>query len=224
MVLRLRADLPEMRADPRLPHRAAEHALRRAETEHIPYDFAMDFEEPSKLFCSEVVSDAYASTEIVLWAGKSYISSVGVKAWLAAFGVEHFITQEPSDLEYDPQLRVVAEWRDFETLYKDRLDNAVVDIMLESADGGERLAFDWYMLPVARIAKASSVLLNQFGGVGPVPEGMDAAAALRNDWFSRKHDETKKKLLILAQQFKETNGYSPPYWELIKLARQAYSF
>ena len=41
-----------------------------------------------------------------------------LKTWLAAFGVRNFITQEPSDLEYDPQLRVVAEWRDLETLKK----------------------------------------------------------------------------------------------------------
>jgi len=224
MVLRLRSDLPEMRANPMLPLRAAEYALRRAETEHIPYDFAMDFEEPSKLFCSEVVSDAYGHMGVKLWAGLSHISSVGVKAWLAAFGVENFTTQEPSDLEYDPQLRVVAEWRGFETLYKDRLDNAVVDIMLESADKGERLGYDWYKLPMARIAKAYSVILNQFGGLGPVPEGMDASAALRNEWFSGKHNRTKEKLLLLAEQFKETNGYAPPYWELIKLARQAYSF
>lgn len=223
MVLRLRADLPEMRVNPMLPHRTAQYALHRAQTEHIPYDFAMDFEEPSKLFCSEVISNAYGYMGIGLWAGRSHISSVGVKAWLAAFGVEHFTTQEPSDLEYDPQLQVVAEWRGFETLYKDRLDNAVVDIMLESADRGERLGYDWYLLPVARIAKVYSVVLNQFDRVGPVPEGMDAAAALRNEWFSDKHNKTKEKLLLLAEKFRETNGYSPPYWELIKLARKAYA-
>ena len=38
--------------------------------------------------------------------------------WLSDFGVEHFITQMPADLEYDPQLSVVAEWRDPETLFR----------------------------------------------------------------------------------------------------------
>ena len=36
--------------------------------------------------------------------GISRISSPGVARWLAAFGVRRFETQEPSDLEYDPQL------------------------------------------------------------------------------------------------------------------------
>jgi hypothetical protein len=78
------------------------------------------------------------------------------------------------------------------------------------------------MLPVARVAKVYSAILNKFGTVGPVPEGMTATAALRNKWFSRLHEDTVKRLRILAQQFQQSHGYSPPYWELVKLARQAY--
>ena len=221
MVLRLRSDLPFMCEDPMLPHRAATFALERARREHIPYDFAMDFEEPSKLFCSEVVSNAYARFGVTLWTGLSHISTPGVKNWLASFGVKNFITQEPSDLEYDPQLKVVAEWRDFETLRRDRLDNAVVDVMLESAERGEKLDYDWYMLPAGRLAKAYSAALNLFGKVGPVPEGMDAAAALRNEWFSERHRRIKKGLTESAERFERERGYFPPYWELVKQARQA---
>ena len=223
MVLRLRSDLPAMRADPMLPHKAATYALARAKDKHIAYDFAMDTEDPSQLFCSEVVSDGYRHVGVKLWDGLSHISSFGVKSWLAAFGVRNFTTEEPSDLEYDPQLRVVAEWRDFETLRKDRLDNAVVDVMLEGAERGEPLNYDWYLLPLARIMKGYSVILNQFGKFGPVPEGMSAAGAARNKWFSRRHAAIKEKLTVLAQQFQQENGYWPPYWDLIKLARQAAS-
>ncbi len=223
MVLRLRSHLPAMTADPMLPHKAAAYALARAKGKHIAYDFAMDTGEPSQLFCSEVVSDAYRNVGVELWDGLSHISSSGVKSWLAAFGVRNFTTEEPSDLEYDPQLRVVAEWRDFETLRKDRLDNAVVDVMLEGAERGEPLKYDWYLLPPARIMKAYSVILNQFGKIGPVPEGMSAAGAARNKWFSRRHGAIKEKLIVLAERFKQDSGYWPPYWELIKLARQAAS-
>lgn len=221
MALRLRSDLPTLRADPLLPHKAAGYELQRAKTEHIPYDFAMDSKDYAKLFCSEVAVEAYSRFDVTLWTGLSHMSSPGVKNWLSAFGVRNFTTQEPSDLEYDPQLRVVAEWRDYETLYKDRLDNAVVDIMLEGAENGERLDYDWYLLPVGRIAKAYSWVLNRFGAVGPVPEGMNATAALRNQWFSRKHAAIKGRLANLADKFEQDNSYPPPYWELIKLARQA---
>ncbi|HDL02524.1 MAG TPA: hypothetical protein ENH25_00160, partial [candidate division Zixibacteria bacterium] len=221
MILRLRSDLPAMRSDPMLPHKAAEHALQRAFTEHIPYDFTMDTGESSRLFCSEVVSDAYRHVGIRLWSALSHISSPGVKSWLAAFGVKHFTTQEPSDLEYDSQIRVVAEWRDHETLYKDHLDNAVVDVMLEGADRGDQLDYDWYMLPTARIARLYSMVLNLFGGIGPIPEGMNATAALQNEWFSQKHRKIKEQLITSALRFKEQNGYTPPYWALVDLAREA---
>jgi hypothetical protein len=223
MVLRLRSDLPAIQSDPMLPHKAAEYARRKATTTHTPYDFAMDFRDHSKLFCSEVVSEAYEQVGIGLWMGVSYISNRGIKSWLTMFGVENFVTQEPSDLEYDPQLRVVAEWRDHETLYKDRADNAVVDVMLEGAELGDQLGYDLYMLPLARVLKAYSVVLNQVGWVGPVREGMSATAALRNKWYSRKHRVATERLLSLEDQFRRENGYSPPYWELTKLARQAYS-
>src|SRR4030042_868159 len=42
----------------------------------------------------------------------SRISSPGLASWLSGFGVTHFETQEPSDLEYDPQLALGAEGPD----------------------------------------------------------------------------------------------------------------
>jgi len=223
MVLRLRSDLPAIQSDPMLPHNAATYALNRALTEHISYDFTMDTEDPKRLFCSEVAFDAYRHYGVRLWSALSHISSVGVKNWLAVFGVKNFTTMEPSDLEYDPQLRVIAEWRDYETLYKDHLDNAVVDIMLESAEEGMTIDYDWHILPVARIMKGYSFVLNLFNKAGPIPKGMNATTALRNEWFSARHNATVEKLRKEANQFYQINGYVPPYWELIKMARRVFN-
>ena len=221
MVLRARADLPRLVADPMLPHEAASDALADARRRHIPYDFEMDFADHSKLFCSEVASAAYERVGIRLWMGLSHLSSPGLAAWLAGFGVRHFETQEPSDLEYDPQLRVVAEWRDPQALYSDHMDNAVVDAMLEGA--GDPLPCPVALLPIARLAKAYSWLLNEAGAVGPVPEGLSAAGALRNREFTRTHAAIKARVLLLAEAFVRRNGYRPPYWELVAFARQARS-
>lgn len=220
MVLRLRSDLPEVAADPLLPHRAAVALLEETRGRHIPYDFEMDFTEHSKLFCSEVASAAYERLGVTLWMGLSRISSPGLVRWLSGFGVRHFQTQEPSDLEYDPQLTVVAEWRDPQTLFADHLDNAVVDAMLEGAEEGDTLAYPLPLLPVARTAKAYSSLLNAFGLVGPVPEGLSAAGALRNRQFSRTHAAIRQRTAVLVSEFERTQGYRPPYWELVNLARR----
>lgn len=219
MVLRLRSDLIE--ADPMLPHKAAEFALNEAKQEHIPYDFEMNVKESKKQFCSEVASAAYKKFGITLWTGLSNISSKGARNWLAAFGVKYFETEEPSDLEYDPKLSVVAEWRDPVTLYKDHLDNAVTDVMLEQADSGKVLSYSWYLLPIGRISKFYSSILNLIGSIGPVPEGMSAEAALKNVEYSETHEKIILKLIDLAKKFKSENGYTPPYWDLVKLAKQA---
>ncbi|MCK5574041.1 MAG: hypothetical protein KAJ12_14820, partial [Bacteroidetes bacterium] len=221
LVLRLRHDLPELRSDPMLPHRAATLCLHEAQGRHIPYDFAMDYTESSEQFCSEVVSAAYAQKGIDLWMGVSYISGEGLVSWLSALGARHFETQEPSDLEYDPQLCVVAEWRDYETLYKDHGDNAVIDAMLEEADEGQPLEYDWHLLPVARVAKAYSVVLNLMGEEGPVPEGMSGTVAARAQWLNSQHERRVAYVMAEAAKFHKNRGYRPPYWELVRLARES---
>jgi hypothetical protein len=221
LVLRPRSDLPQIRKNPAAPHEAAAHIFQRAKNGHIPYDFAMEFRSHDKMFCSEVVYAAYHKVGIRLWTGLSRISAEGTARWLAGFGVSHFITLEPSDLEYDPQLAAVAEWRDPETLYKDHLDNAVTDAMLEGANGGDELQYTWYLLPVARLAKAYSGLKNQWGQRGPVPEGMTAIAALRNRWYTNRHHDLTRQVDAAAHVFQSQNGYPPPYWELVKMALNA---
>ncbi len=221
LVLRPRADLPALVRDPMLPHRAASAMLARALDEHIPYDFAMDYHDPSRLFCSEVASAAYHIQGVDLWTGVSTISSPGLRNWLGAFGVTHFETQEPSDLEYDPQLVVVAEWRDPALLFKDHIDNAVTDVMLEGAEQGDRLGFAWYRLPLARLAKGYSWVKERFGGIGPIPEGMSAASALRNTAYSARHARLAGVVEQKAGEWRAAHGYSPAYWTLVELAREA---
>lgn len=221
MVLRPRPDLAPLVADPLLPHRAATLALERARAGHIPYDFAMNYADPTRLFCSEVASAVYGALGVTLWMGRSTITSPGLRRWLSWFGVRHFETQEPSDLEYDPQLAVVAEWRDPAALAQDHVDNAVIDAMLEGAERGDRLTYRWYRLPAARVLKAWSWAARQLGGRGPIPEGMSPSAALRNATFSERQRALAALVLSRAESLATTQGYRPPYWTLVDLARAA---
>ena len=222
MVMRVRSDHPLLAEDPLIPHRAAKMAYEEARKRHIPYDFAMDFREPSKQFCSEVASHAYSSFGLTIWNIITTMSSPGVVNWLSDFGVRHFETQAPADLEYDPDLVVVAEWRDINALWDDHVDNAIVEVMLEGADKGDRLSYDWYLLAPARLLKAYSMARNRAGSIGPVPEGMDAVTALKTQWLDAMHGQTKAGVLEAAAVFEQTEGYRPPYWELVRMARRSY--
>ena len=221
MLLRLRADTPAMRANPMLPHEVATAARAHALEHRIPYDFAMDPVDHARMFCSEVAAAAYEEQGVRLWPGLSTISSPGVAQWLAVFGVRRLQTLEPTDLEYDPQLTVVAEWRDPDALFRDHVDNAVTDVLLETARADVPLAYDRALLPLVRLAKAWSLLLATIGLDGPIPDGMSATAALKHRALVARHAEIEARLLEAARAFEEAHGYRPPYWELVKLARQA---
>jgi hypothetical protein len=220
LVLRPRADLPALREDPLLPHAAASAALARAEAGHVPYDFAMDAADPTRLFCSEVAAQVYRARGVPLWPAPSHVSAPGLRRWLAALGVRHFETLEPSDLELDPQLRVVAEWRDLEALREDQLDSAVTDAMLEAAEAGAPLRLERWKLPFARVAKAYSVALNALGRAGPVPQGMSASAALRSRAYAADHARLRARVEARAAEHVRVHGYRPPSWRLVRLARE----
>jgi hypothetical protein len=221
MVLRLRADLPQIKKDTMLPHKAALAAYNEALSRHIPYDFKMNFHDSTAMFCSEVGSVAYNKFGLQLWQFPSAISSPGVIRWLGDFGVENFITQMPSDLEYDPQLSVVAEWRNPETLMKDHIDNAVMDALLEQADKGKEINYNTWQLPFVRIIKGWCVIKNMFGGIGVIPEGMSAVKALKNNAFISMYNAAKEKTQLQTEQFIKEHNYRPPYWQLVEMARKA---
>jgi hypothetical protein len=221
MVMRLRRDLPAMQADSMLPQKAAKQMYEAAIAKHIPYDFKMNYKDSSALFCSEVASYGYKKNGVQLWQAVSTISSQGVVNWLHDFGVENFITQMPADLEYDPQLSIVAEWRDPETLYKDHIDNAVMDALLEKANKGEKIDYNIWELPIVRLVKGYCMIKNYFGKTGIIPEGMSATQALKNQTFVAMHVSAKKKVEQLAATFIQQHGYKPPYWQLVKFAQEA---
>jgi hypothetical protein len=221
MVLRLRADLPELLHDPMLPQKAAKMMYEETFTRHIPYDFRMNFYDSTAMFCSEVGSYAYRKNGVRLWTPISTISSTGTIRWLNTFGVENFVTQMPSDLEYDPQLMVVAEWRDTETLFKDHVDNAVMDALLECANQGEEIPYSFWMLPIARVLKGYCMVQNYFGKPAMIPEGMSATQALKNNSFVERYQTVQTKTMEAITLFENEKGYRPPYWKLVELARQS---
>lgn len=222
LVLRLRPDLPELQADPLLPHRAATTMLERLRAEPAGYDFAMDWADPERMFCSEVIYHAFSELGLHLWSHRSAMSTPGLVRWLGAMGVREFRTLVPSDLEYDARFRAVVEWRDVEALLDYRLDNAITDALLENADAGVDLGYAWVMRPVGRALKSVSIAQAALGSMPLIPTGMSSDAALRVRALVEVVNPTVKEALVArAEAFEDERGYSAPYWALVELAGQA---
>jgi len=96
----------------------------------------------------------------------------------------------------------------------------VIDAMLEGAEAGDALAYPWYRLAPARLAKGYSWLVERAGRVGPIPEGMSAGAALRNQAFSDRQRRLAARVGEAAAGLTRAEGYPPPYWVLLDLARK----
>lgn len=220
LVLRLRPDLPAVAKNPAIAHEAAQWAYDTARKTQIDYDFEMDFRNHDKLFCAEVIYAAYEKVGIQLWSGLSRISAAGTARWLEAFGVKNFLTLEPSDLEYDPQLNRVVEWHNPKTLFEDHIHNAATDALLEGANAGAPIKYNRFMLPVAWGTKAYSFFKTKIGRNGPIPKGMSCAAALRNRWYSQRHARLVELVSETVEEFIQQKGYTPPYWELLRMARE----
>ena len=222
LVLRVRPDHPALETDPLLPHRAASLMLERLDADPVAYDFAMDWANPSAMFCSEVVYHAFGQQGLELWSIRSAMSSPGLVRWLGAMGVREFRTLVPSDLEYDAQLRAVAEWRDVPALMDYRFDNAITDALLEDADRGSDLGYSWFALPVARLLKGFSVGQSLLGREPTVPKGMSADAALRvAALVSTVSPALRRRVMEREEDFFEENGYRAPYWTLVEFARSS---
>lgn len=204
--------------DKMVAHKAAGSMLELLSKHSIPYDFSMDFQDADKMFCSEVASYAYSTQGIKLWSVPSGISHPGAVAWLNSFGVQYFSTQMPSDLEYDKEMMLIAEWYDRDLLWEDHVYNAAMDALYEQAKQGLQPEASFWLLPVARVLKGWSVIKNKMGYIGPIPEGMNATTALKNTWLTENHEDLVKQIKVSANEFQKTKGYLPPYWQLVKMA------
>jgi hypothetical protein len=221
LLLRLRPEHPALQADPLAAHRAAGAILERAKAGRVPYDFGMDWTDSSRMFCSEIVYSAYRATGIDLWAYKPQLSSPGLVRWLGDMGVTHFTTLIPSDLEYDPNLAPVTEWRNAETLLLDRLDNVTLDVLLEGAERGDRLGYAPLTYLPGGLVKAWSGIESAFGATPTIPEGMSVDTALRvRSLVKTVHPRLRAAIGNAAERFRTQRGYPPPYWTLTDLARQ----
>ena len=123
-------------------------------------------------------------------------------------------------LEYDPQVTVIAEWRDLETLFQDHVDNAAVDGIIEQVNSGKSIPSNNLLLPLFRVVKLYSWIMNTFGLVGPIPEGMSPEAALRHEAYSEFHSQIKNYIILRSEEFQKEKGYRPPYWILVKFANE----
>jgi hypothetical protein len=96
-----------------------------------------------------------------------------------------------------------------------------MDALIGRANEGEKLDYNVWMLPIARVIKAYSFFLNSIGKPGIIPEGMSAVTALKNTDFVDRFQKCKSATEAKALAFEKENEYVPPYWQLVRMAESS---
>jgi hypothetical protein len=126
-------------ADKDLAHKAAEAMYNRVRAtegwfkRRIPYDFSMELENYEKLFCSKLVRQAFDEASDGRQKLPTFTSSFekGARDFLDRIGVTAQQSFAPGDLELEPNMVALAEWRDFERTSHIRLQDFVMVKLFE---------------------------------------------------------------------------------------------
>lgn len=115
--------------------RASTFAMQAA-VAHLPYDYAMDFQNDKALSCVEVVTSAYAKAsqgfmQLPLYPGKISVKS---SEFLAKLSLKAGAIISPADLETDPRFELISDWRDNRLVRDSRHKDAILSEMLRWVD------------------------------------------------------------------------------------------
>lgn len=134
--------------DKELAHMAAKLMFEKANrasstTGNIDYDFGMVMFEPRELFCSEVVQHAFMLAAEKL--GREFrlplfptSMNPRNRDFLDALGIKVKSTFAPGDMEVDPRVELIAEWRDYDRIRMLHLHDAT---LVKLFDWMERLDY-----------------------------------------------------------------------------------
>ncbi len=121
--------------DAETAHRAAKYmydlARKHKEPDNIPYDFAREMDEHSAIDCTEIVRLAFKAVTKNEVLFPKYISKFpdNLKNFLNHIGVTSTIGFLPGDIEVDPRVELVAEWRDAEMIEDTKYKNEIITTM-----------------------------------------------------------------------------------------------
>jgi hypothetical protein len=182
----------------------------------IPYDFTMNPEDHSQIFCAELVQLAFelaSNNNLVLPKHKSSFSKLISKRFMMDIGVTKSDSFAPGDIELEPNFEAVAEYRQFSALRKIKVQDAVMTSM-----------FNWMIEknynfspnPKAYILSNLAWIARQFGiGKKQMQKHMKPAALGTLIKFQDVTSVLEKEFLKLDKDYFSKNGYFLSFKDLL---------
>ena len=106
----------------------------------IQYDFAMDYKDESRIFCTEVISSGFkhatkSSDYIPMFKTKfapgliPFLNQIGIPA--TKENISSLDTFAPGDIQFDPRFELVAEWRNPNKIKDNRIKDFILTKVFE---------------------------------------------------------------------------------------------
>jgi len=210
-------------ADQALAKRAGRFIYDRitARGKPILYDFHMNENDSSKLFCSEVVQLAYrhaSGGRLVLPMFRTDVSRfnrMGKKNWIRMAEIKGDQFFSPSDMDVDPRFEQVAEYRYVDDLRGIRMDDAVMSSMFSWMLGKK-----YYFAPDPTdhmVAAVGPAVARLFGQGDKIPSGVPRGTIRATLKFDRVFTKIRANLEPLEAAYQKRYGYSMPYAEMLRM-------
>jgi hypothetical protein len=183
----------------------------------IPYDFGMNPEDHSQLFCAELVQLAFemaSNNNLILPKYKSSFSKLIDKRFMKDIGVAKSSSFAPADIELEPNFTAVAEYRQFAALRKIKVQDAVMSSI-----------FNWMIEknynfapnPKAYILSNTAWIARQLGiGKKQMQKHMKPVALATLIKFQDVTSVLEKDFLKIDRDFFNKNGYFLSFKDLMK--------
>ncbi|WP_415061802.1 YiiX/YebB-like N1pC/P60 family cysteine hydrolase [Bdellovibrio sp.] len=184
----------------------------------IRYDFAMDDEDYSSLFCSEVIRYAYdmaSDGKVIIPKYRSSVSKFKNTDYPKSLGVTKSTLFAPYDIEVDPRFDFVAEYRHYPLLRQVRMQDAVLQSvyswMIE-----KDYTFHWAAGHSIKAYFAKFV--RQFGLVADtLPKYMPMDSLKTNVQFEAVAKVLEKNIYQKEEEFYKKKGYLPSFQDMLAI-------
>jgi hypothetical protein len=209
ILLRLRDDIPEITANPAIPHFAANFAYELAVENDIDYDFTFNQLKQTSLCEVGLLQYAYEGQNIDFTTSFSPTNDTFVYS-LNRLGIRNNLGATSSEILFHPSIEVVGLQLSGENIKRRNLKMASTIVNLTTIDTKLMKSLRW-KLPYYRLLKGYSHIVDLMGNTPPIPKGMAPETVLIHNYINDKNEELLPILIDMALHFELKNNYFPTY-------------
>ncbi|WP_374074894.1 YiiX/YebB-like N1pC/P60 family cysteine hydrolase [Bdellovibrio bacteriovorus] len=185
------------------------------------YDFAMDDDDYSTLFCSEVIRYAYdmaSGGKFMVPKFRSTVSKFKNSEYPRTLGVTKTSLFAPYDVEVDPKFDLVAEHRFYPLLRQVRMQDAVLQSVYSWMIEKD---YSFHFAPQHSVKSYIAKIVRQFGvAADTLPKYMPLDSIRTNVQFEAVAKTLEKNIYAKEADFYKKHGYLPSFQDMLAINEQ----